>query len=282
MRLVLRTLRTQWLGALGLLVGVSGVAFGATGQPALLGKLNQADAPTTLQNTANGPAATFRTKSSAPPFTVTSGKKVPKLNASKLGGKSPSAFAPSGASYTKVESDGKFAPKTGSTAYAPAGSSYTKAESDGKYPLASNVYTKTAADARFAPVSGSPSYVPVGYRTLAVFGADVEDVTDATSLVFPARRFTAPADGFIVISLSGTCFGSAANTNGNVSVSIDGAGMAQVVSGTLANLCDVTKSTAVEAGIDVEVTAGVAASGGTVSLHNYSGTVYFLPLVATP
>lgn len=286
---IVHILRTQWLGAIGILVGVTGVAFGATGQPALLGKLNQADKPTIIQNTANGPAATFKTKATKPPFTVTSGKQVPKLNASKLGGKPASAFAAAGFAYTKAESDAK---------YAPAGSSYTKADSDAKYPLAADTYTKgeidlgfapkgaladyytkTAADAAFAPASGSPNYAPTGSRTLATFGTgNPENVSNSSSQLLPPREFTAPADGTILIALTGICFGSAANTTGTVSVTADGSGPdVDNILGTAHILCDVTDSVAVAAGDVVEVRADMTASNGTVQLEDFSGSVYFVP-----
>lgn len=92
MHAIVRTLRTQWLGALGLLVGVTGVAFGATGQPALLGKLNQANQTTTIQNTLTGPALALKVKPGQPPLVVNSNVQVPGLNASRLGGKLPAAL----------------------------------------------------------------------------------------------------------------------------------------------------------------------------------------------
>lgn len=117
MHTILRTLRTQWLGALGLLVGVTGAAYGATGQPAILGRANQSDAPTVLQNTAAGPAAAFVTKATQPPFTVTSSKQVPRLNASKLGGRAPGAYARAATTYRKGQADRRYAPRSGSTEY---------------------------------------------------------------------------------------------------------------------------------------------------------------------
>lgn len=114
---ILRTLRTQWPGATGVVIGVTGVAFGATGQPAILGQSNKSGSPTVLQNTADGPAVSFVTKANQPPFTVTLGKQVPRLNASKLGGRPPGAFARSAKTYRKGPSDKRDAPRNGSTAY---------------------------------------------------------------------------------------------------------------------------------------------------------------------
>ncbi len=114
---ILRLFRTQWLGAIGILVGLTGVAFGAAGQPAILGQTNQSNAPTVLQNTAGGPALSFVTKAKQSPFTVTSSKQVPRLNASTLAGKRPGAFAKAGESYSKKQSDGRYAPLSGSSQY---------------------------------------------------------------------------------------------------------------------------------------------------------------------
>ncbi len=187
---ILREIRRQWIGVLGVLVGVTGVAFGATGQPAVLGSLNQANRPTVLENTAAGPAATFKTKPTAPPFTVTSAKKVPNLNAARLGGRLPSAFAAAGSSYLKAESDGKYAPKTGSSAYAAAGSSYTKAESDGRY----------------APATGSTAYESREHRVLhaATFPASTSLLHDGRKTVL-SLQVTSPGDGTLTFEMFAEC-----------------------------------------------------------------------------
>jgi hypothetical protein len=109
---IVRTLKQQWLGAMGIIIGVTGVAFGATGQPVLLGTRNQADKPTIIQNMGVGPAATFVVKAGKPPFAVISAVQVPRLNASMLGGKSAAAFETAGTGYSKTESDAKYAPST--------------------------------------------------------------------------------------------------------------------------------------------------------------------------
>jgi hypothetical protein len=106
--MLVRMLRQQWIGVLGVMIGLSGVAFAATGQPAILGRLNRADRVTTFQNS-SGPAAAFNGAPGAPPFTVGSNVVVPKLNASRLGGRAANAFARAGTSYSKAESDARYA-----------------------------------------------------------------------------------------------------------------------------------------------------------------------------
>lgn len=187
---VIRTLRQQWIGVLGVIIGLTGVAYGATGQPVLLGKANIADKTTVMQNTGAAPAVSLKVKAGQPPFIVNSGVQVPNLKATKLGGKPASAFAAAGSSYLKMDADNRFAPKTGSTSYAAAGSSYLKtdsdikyapktgstsyaatgssylkSESDSKYIDTSEIggyYTKSQVDSGFAPAAGSPNYVPTG------------------------------------------------------------------------------------------------------------------------
>lgn len=212
---ILREIRRQWIGVLGVVVGVTGVAFGATGQPAVLGSLNQANRPTVLENTAAGPAATFKTKPTAPPFAVTSAKKVPNLNAARLGGRLPSAFATAGSSYLKAESDGKYAPKTGSSAYAAAGSSYTKAESDGRYApatgsdayaAAGSSYLKAESDGRYAPATGSTAYESREHRVLhaATFPASTSLLHDGRKTVL-SLQVTSPGGGTLTFEMFAEC-----------------------------------------------------------------------------
>lgn len=248
MRPILRTLRTQWLGAIGLLVGVTGVALGATGQPALLGKLNQADKPTAFENTANGTAATFKTKSTQPPFQVTSPKQVPNLNASKVGGKLPSAFAAAGASYTKGESDTRFIDAT----------------------EIGNYYTKNQANAAFAPAAGSPNYAPAGSsytkaETDALFGrvgavqvdfAYLDNVTIGAMTFDQTKRsspvFFAPVAGTITATAWGTC-GGVATTYAYIDLAAGVTSDPLLLNGGNAP-CSVTASRVVAAGVPVVAT----------------------------
>lgn len=165
MRHILRTLRTQWLGAIGIIVGLTGLAYGATGQPAILGQTNQSNAPTVLQNTASGPAVSFVTKPKQPPFTVTSGKQVPWLNASKLGGRPPGAYARNATTYRKVQSDRRYAPKTGSTVYLS---------------------------------SSAPQLL-----SIQAPGRE-EDIPGKTTTVL-SETVTPPADGTVILRFTGTC-----------------------------------------------------------------------------
>lgn len=72
--------------AAAVLIGAANLgAYAATGKPLLLGKTNQASKTTTVK-TARGPALKLRTKATAPPLKVTSGRKVSRLNADLLDG----------------------------------------------------------------------------------------------------------------------------------------------------------------------------------------------------
>lgn len=60
-------------------------AYAATGQPLLLGRLNQADTPTTVAS-GSGPALRLRSGPGAPPLTVESPRRVVRLNADRVDG----------------------------------------------------------------------------------------------------------------------------------------------------------------------------------------------------
>lgn len=83
------------LGAAALLVaGVDAAGYAATGDSLLLGRTNKTSKVTTVQNTAKGPALTLRTRSSAPPLTVTSSRLVQRLNADQVDGLSAEQLSP--------------------------------------------------------------------------------------------------------------------------------------------------------------------------------------------
>lgn len=238
---VLGEFRRQWIGVLGLLVGLTGVTFGATGQPALLGKLNQADKPTQLENTATGPAATFKTKATAPPFTVTSGKQVPNLNASRLAGKLPSAFAGVGSSYTKAQSDGKYAPASGSPNYRPAS-------------------LRTLMAERFDPL-------------LAIGSPDTSNSTEF--------QLTAPGSGTLTLRVSGRCGldpGFLRIGMGVGTINPPPQATFEHTVGGSAEGCNLEASLAVAEGDFVGARVSVQnTSGGTMGIQAWTANVEFLP-----
>lgn len=69
-----------------MLVGVDAIAYSATGGSVILGKVNKAGAPTTIRNTGTGPAMSFLTRATAPPFAVSSTSRVRRLNADMVDG----------------------------------------------------------------------------------------------------------------------------------------------------------------------------------------------------
>lgn len=85
---------------LALVVGVASTAFGANGNPFLLGKNNVATAVSTLVKRGAGPALKLQV-GSGPPLAVNSSKKVANLNADRLDSLDSPSFAGSGNSvYT--------------------------------------------------------------------------------------------------------------------------------------------------------------------------------------
>jgi hypothetical protein len=71
------------------------VAFAATGDSLLLGKVNHAGAVTTIDRTKNGPALSLSTNNDGAAPLVTNGHgKVANLNADRLDGKDSTDFAP--------------------------------------------------------------------------------------------------------------------------------------------------------------------------------------------
>jgi len=75
-----------------LIVAFAGTAVGATGGTFLLGKANRAEKPTTLKNTAKGPALRLKTDSDAPNLKVSNDTRIPRLNADLVDGVSSEAF----------------------------------------------------------------------------------------------------------------------------------------------------------------------------------------------
>jgi hypothetical protein len=96
------------------LVTVSSVSYAAGARSVTLGQLNKSAAATTLQRTTPGPALGLRTRPTSPPLTVTSKKKVTRLNADLLDGLDAATLSP--ATRTYVETDPPAEP-TGSLTY---------------------------------------------------------------------------------------------------------------------------------------------------------------------
>lgn len=184
MRRIATIARQQYLGLTALILVLAGGVYAASGNPVLLGRANEAGGRTVIENTGSGPALQLKNKPGSPPLRVNSNKRVPKLNASLLGGKGPGSFAAAGSSYTKAETDAK---------YATAGSSYTKVESDGRYPLASNVYTRSEADAAFA-AAGRPIVLAVG-----------QDLSTSNNELVLDESVPVPAAGTLYVIANAQC-----------------------------------------------------------------------------
>lgn len=108
MRFILRVLRQQFIGVLAVAALLAAAASAATGGPVLLGKSNSATNPTVVQNTGPGAALDLKAKAGQPALKVNSNRLVPRLNADLLDGQSAGAFARTGSSYTKGQSDARF------------------------------------------------------------------------------------------------------------------------------------------------------------------------------
>jgi hypothetical protein len=78
-------------GVVVTLVLGSGTAVAANGKPVLLGRSNSSTTPTTVTNT-KGSALALKSKTTVPPLTVNSSKKVTRLNADLLDGLSSASF----------------------------------------------------------------------------------------------------------------------------------------------------------------------------------------------
>lgn len=106
---------------LALVLAVSGTAYAATGGSFVLGHTNKAAKPSRLVNTGTGPALSL--KSSGAPLGVSNTKKVARLNADLLDGRSSAAFqhrvtgtCSAGKAITAVKPGGKVS--CGSPAFA--------------------------------------------------------------------------------------------------------------------------------------------------------------------
>lgn len=229
----LRILRQQYIGILALILAVGGTASAATGDFLKLGFLNQADKATVVQNTGNGPALRLKVSTGQVPFTVNSGKLVKRLNAAKLRGIGPNAFAPA----------------QGSPNYAATDSVYTKQESDAKYAEVGASYTTAESDARYLLTTGA-SLLFSKWES----GITAEKIVDNV-------KFTAPAAGNVIATLNGECINIGA-TGGTVTLTATVGGdststtTGDGITGSESAGCSVTQSTHVDAGDKVGVTAG--------------------------
>lgn len=114
MRRLIIFIKRQSLGAASLALILGGVAYSRTGDPLRLGLVNKANQPTIVENTDVGPALELRTRRGQPPLRVNSTRLVPRLNAAKLGGRAPGAFALKSAVYSRGESDARYGSLDGS------------------------------------------------------------------------------------------------------------------------------------------------------------------------
>lgn len=268
--------RRQYLGAISLVLVLAGGVYAATGNPVLLGRVNQAGSRTLIQNTGNGPALQLKSSKTAPPLRVNSTKRVPGLNASFLRGWAPKAFAAAGSSYTKAQSDARYlaageayTKSQADAKFAEDGASYTKAESNARYPLASNVYTKAEADGIFV-ATGGPVLLAVDFEF---------DALNQELLL--NRSVHVPGPGKLIVSVDGTCHVS--NTS-KASIAINAVKTSSVSNyfgpgeGTtlLYTGChhaieiDVTGAGSVDVSASVNLTAAAA-------VHNVTAEVYFIP-----
>lgn len=240
---LVRFARTQWLAMVGICIGLTGVALGATGQPALLGRQNVADRPTVINNNGRGPAARFNVKAGRPPFSVNSTRQVARLNASRLGGKLPSAFAGTGASYTKSESDAAYAPASGSSNYlASSAPQLLDAAILFAPPINTDFYSKSFV----APADGSVVAQIVGRCT----------VNDGNELTLTIKS------------------GNATNT------AAYGAKLETTTPSPTAVGCTANAGALVSKGTSVPVSVSWSIPGGGATLTQPSVTVYFVPAAA--
>lgn len=78
---------------LALFVALGGTSYAVTGGNFVLGHSNQAGTTSSLKNTGAGPALRLTTRNSVtPPFAVSNGAKIARLNADELDGLSSAAF----------------------------------------------------------------------------------------------------------------------------------------------------------------------------------------------
>lgn len=189
-----RIVRTQWIGVLALVVAIGGAGYAATGGPVLLGKVNQANQPTSIRNTGSGPALELKVAEGRAPLTVNSSRLVRGLNAAQLGGKGPKAFAPASGSPS-------YAPAAGSPNYAASNCCYSKAQSDARYP----VYT------------GAPGFNVLVAAPIAYY----MDSGHEYDVTFLDRTFALPQAARVSVTFFGS--GSAvSNTNVTITLKVNG------------------------------------------------------------
>lgn len=75
-----------------LVVGLDYVAYGATGRSLVIGKINTSSKVTTVKRTKPGPALALKVRPGSAPLSVSSGTRVPRLNADKVDGLDAGAF----------------------------------------------------------------------------------------------------------------------------------------------------------------------------------------------
>jgi hypothetical protein len=185
MRLIVRILEQQFVGVIALALVLGGGAYAATGGNLKLGLTNTANQPTTMKSTGNGAVLSLDAKAGQPALAVDTANVIKKLNADLLDGRNSSAYARTGSSYTRAESDARYYTKAGSDArYALAGQAYTKGESDNRY------YTTSASDARYGQIVYERSFS--GMTTAQM---NVENVLHT-------ENFSVPGPGVLLLIVS--------------------------------------------------------------------------------
>ena len=109
LQFLFRVARQQYLGLLSLLLVIGGLADAASGGNFILGSLNTANSPSTLQNTKRGAALALKVQQGQPPLAVNSEVLVDNLNAALLNGHDGGDFAGADEVYTKAQSDQRYA-----------------------------------------------------------------------------------------------------------------------------------------------------------------------------
>lgn len=83
----LKTVLSALMVGLLLIIGLDGIAYAATGQSVILGKVNKANKTTTVERTNAGAPLTLKAQAGSPPLAVTTGQVVANLNADRVDGK---------------------------------------------------------------------------------------------------------------------------------------------------------------------------------------------------
>ncbi len=202
LRILLSLASHQFLGLIALVVAVGGYADAATGGNFILGRLNDANATTTLQKTGSGAALSLKVKQGEPPLVVNSSGLVENLNADQLNGHSDDDFAAADDVYTKDESDARFALKNAQLAR-----TIRVAYQDGEIPAASavvKVFAKCPVGSRL--ISGGAEIVGSATAYLVTTKATVLNGTDAWYAVAvnpPGIHFAGTLDVQAICTLKG-------------------------------------------------------------------------------